>query len=1082
MAGPQSRRYARQFWPFALLVVALAGCGSDGDAAGQNGTVAGTCSADADCAGLDDGNACNGSLRCDEALGVCKLDPATIVSCDAGDDNACRAALCDPATGGCALQPRNEGGLCDDGEPCSINDACKAGTCTAGKQNICGCEADTDCPDVDNNLCNGVPYCDKDHFPYACKDKPNSQVTCPGLDDPCKQNLCDPKTGGCTEVGVIGGTPCDDGDACTSGDACQGGSCKGGVDTCSCQQDTDCEDADGDPCTGVPYCDKSSGKGVCTLNPASVVVCSTAADTACRKNTCNKQLGSCVLTPVPDGDKVVCDDGDACTTGEVCIAGACTGGVDTCKCSSDAECAGQDDGNLCNGTMFCNLQSGKCEVNPATSVTCPTVGDTACSKNVCIPKTGQCEVLARDAVKKVGCSLVDLGGGILVDICLFQPKQDGETADPGPFACEDGNPCTAGDVCEGGACKTGQSVCECKTNADCAAKDDGDLCNGVLFCNGQSGKCEIDPSSVVTCKSVDDTACVKNTCNPKLGVCQPKQIEGPCDDGEPCTKGDLCKLGQCAPGTFTCECKEDKDCAGKDDGNLCNGVPFCDKTGPTPACKTNPATVVTCPSVDDTTCLKNQCQPKTGQCVPTQAAPETPCDDGDACTASDTCKLGQCQGGAFICECKQDLDCKDDGDLCNGIPFCDKSAAKPVCKVNPQTAITCPNADDTACLKNTCQKTSGACVPTPVPPETQCDDGDACTTGDVCKLGQCTPGAFTCECKEDVDCVGKDDGDPCNGVWFCDKSGAKPACKPQPNSEVFCPKGDDTACLKNTCDPKTVQCKLSPVKPGTPCDDGEACTVEEYCDAGDCKGGKPNACDDGDKCTVDSCDAKTGCKHTPKSCDDGNDCTVEACDDKTGNCSAPAAAKAGTLCNGDDKGCTVGDACDGKSACVTGAAVACKQPSDLCKEAVCQDKGGTDYACVEATRADGSDCDDATSCKVGATCKSGKCQTAPDDTLYSDLDITPKGAWLQLNGISAAEGRDFYIGGSWRSNQSASASGNAGFLWRMDVRGKLIWSRTVKGYDLSSTAVTQVRTAPQDGVVAAAQIRRVSGNTNLSTR
>lgn len=45
-----------------------------------------------------------------------------------------------------------------------------------------------------------------------------------------------------------------------------------------------------------------------------------------------------------------------------------------------------------------------------------------------------------------------------------------------------------------------------------------------------------------------------------------------------------------------------------------------------------------------------------------------------------------------------------------------------------------------------------------------------------------------------------------------------------------------------------------------PCDDGDACTTDDQCDASaSCVGGPPPDCDDGDLCTQDSCNPGTGC-------------------------------------------------------------------------------------------------------------------------------------------------------------------------------------------------------------------------------
>ena len=89
----------------------------------------------------------------------------------------------------------------------------------------------------------------------------------------------------------------------------------------------------------------------------------------------------------------------------------------------------------------------------------------------------------------------------------------------------------------------------------------------------------------------------------------------PCDDGNGCTTGDVCNAGKCSSGTNTCGCNQTSDCASKEDGNLCNGTLFCDKSSLPYQCKVNPATIVACDGSGDTSCRQNLCQTATGDCV-----------------------------------------------------------------------------------------------------------------------------------------------------------------------------------------------------------------------------------------------------------------------------------------------------------------------------------------------------------------------------------------------------------------------------------------------------------------------------------
>jgi len=358
----------------ALWCCALASVGC-----GQEPTGVAPCESASDCAPLDDGDPCTGVFKC--AAGQCQRDTKSKVVCDGSADTPCSHSACDPADGACKATPRSDGLACDDGAPCTAGDVCKAGACKPGTTNLCACAKDADCAD-DGDACNGELICDLAAFPYRCVTKPGTEVTCAATKNACMTTLCEPKTGGCVTEAKSEGAACDDGDACTTGDVCAKGACEGGADACSCEVDQVCKDLDGDPCTGVPFCDKSGGKPVCKTNPATVVACSSKADTSCIKNQCSKTTGACTLTPVADATG--CDDGDACTKGDTCEGGACNPGTDTCKCSGDKDCV--DDGNKCNGLPFCDKSTGKCETNPATVVVCQTASDTGCAKNVCIPR------------------------------------------------------------------------------------------------------------------------------------------------------------------------------------------------------------------------------------------------------------------------------------------------------------------------------------------------------------------------------------------------------------------------------------------------------------------------------------------------------------------------------------------------------------------------------------------------------------------------------------------------------------------------------------------------------------------------
>ncbi len=155
---------------------------------------------------------------------------------------------------------------------------------------------------------------------------------------------------------------------------------------------------------------------------------------------------------------------------------------------SNGHCASHEDGNACNGTLYCDKAKHRCKPNPATKVTCPTAGDTACRRNVCQPKSGKCALSAK----------------------------------PEGAACDDGDMCTPNERCHGGQCSgtwapsmyPAQSACECKKKKHCAGKN-ADRCQGEMYCEKASGRCRLNAAKAPTCQH--DERCV-----PKTGKCVKK--------------------------------------------------------------------------------------------------------------------------------------------------------------------------------------------------------------------------------------------------------------------------------------------------------------------------------------------------------------------------------------------------------------------------------------------------------------------------------------------------------------------------------------------------------------------------------
>ncbi|HSA21424.1 MAG TPA: serine protease [Myxococcota bacterium] len=507
------------------------------------------CTSSPNAAACDDGSDCTAGDVC--AGGACG---GTAVVC--ADGNGCTDDGCDPATG-CAFL--DNALPCDDGDPCTQGDACAAGVCVGGAS-ICQCLSDADCaPFEDADLCNGSLVCQANQ----CVLDPASVVVCdPSGDTACRQARCDPATGACAPADLADGTPCDDGSACTAGDACAAGACAGAPVTCD--DLNPCTDDGCDPATGCAFLDNN----------------------------------------------LPCDDGNPCTQGDACAAGVCVGGASTCQCLVDGDCAPFEDADLCNGSLVC--QANLCALDPASVVVCDPSGDTACRQARCDPSTGACApVDLADGTPcddgsactegdgclagacqgaAVGCTAPDACHGAECDPltggCAYPALPDGAP-------CDDGNPCTEGDGCLAGACQAGANACTCQGDADCAAHEDGDVCNGTLVC--QASQCVVDPATRVTCDPAGDGPCRRSVCAPATGVCAPEdRPDGEaCDDGDACTTGDACESGAC--GGLGVDCSDGRRCT-EDRCEPADG-----------SCQSTPV-------ADGTVCLGGTCQ--AGECVP----------------------------------------------------------------------------------------------------------------------------------------------------------------------------------------------------------------------------------------------------------------------------------------------------------------------------------------------------------------------------------------------------------------------------------------------------------------------------------
>jgi len=353
-----------------------------------------------------------------------------------------------------------------------------------------------------------------------------------------------------------------------------------------------------------------------------------------------------------------------------------------------------------------------------------------------------------------------------------------------------------------------------------------------------------------------------------------------------CTASDQCHdAGVCDPASQACTNPNKADGTACNDGNACTQTDTC-QAG---VCVgSNP---VVCTALDQCH-VAGTCDPATGSCSNPNAADGTACDDGNACTEGDVCTGGVCGGSAVPCPAPTS---------CQKRVACDPATGTCVATNKPDGTLC---GADNACSHDICQ--SGSCLPNvPKATGTACNDANSCTQTDACNgAGVCVGGnPATCPpadaCHRSGTCnpaTGSCGGNPLlpgtcfiGGVCF-NAGDANPA-----NPCQFCDPANPT--------------NFSNAGDGTPCDDGNACTTGDVCVSGTCSG-TPVDCAPPDQChAAGVCDPASGlCTYDdlPNNtfCDDGNGCTTgDSCQSGVctagGGCASPAICQDNSCCTPD---------------------------------------------------------------------------------------------------------------------------------------------------------------------------------------
>ncbi|MBK8997394.1 MAG: hypothetical protein IPM35_16825 [Myxococcales bacterium] len=496
----------------------------------------------------------------------------------------------------------------------------------------------------------------------------------------------------------------------------------------------------------------------------------------------------------------------------------------------------------------------------------------------------------------------------------------------------------------------GVSVSKDTTGA-CGPIDDGNPCTADS-CDEGTGTVHHDPLPAGTSCSNGNACDGVELCD-GAGTCQPGTPPD-LDDGNACT------TDACSPsgGVTHAPVAAGTACG---DGNACNGDETCDASG---TCQNG-----TPPDLDDgDACTADSCDPQAG--VVHAPLTGTACDDGDGCTQTDTCQAGTCTGSnPVVCtaldQCHLPGTCSPSTGTCSNPPKANGSAcndANSCTQTDTCQAGTCTGSNPVVCtaldqchVAGSCDPGTGVCSNPAKADGSACSDGDACTQTDSCQAGTCT-GSNPIVCTASDQChdpgicdsgtgvcsnPAKPDGSSCDDANACTQSDSCQAGSCTGSNPVVCTALDQCH-LPGTCSPSTGTCSNPPKPNGSACDDSSACTSGETCTAGSCGGGTPVATDDGNPCTADACDPQAGVSHTP--------------------------VAAGTSC-ADARTSATGPACDGSGACQPGTPLAVDD-GNLCTADACDPQTGVSHTPLAA----GTSCADATLCNGDETCDgSGSC-------------------------------------------------------------------------------------------------------------
>lgn len=339
----------------------------------------------------DDGNACTSNDTCLD--GSCMPGIKTIC---VALDQCHTVGTCNTITGICSDPAKPNSTICDDADPCTLNDTCIDGVCQQGMPVICDnpgiCQTGGTCTNAD---------CIYETAPNGTSCSTNAQC----IDGICVTQIQCLQDSDCIALECLTAT-CEnnecaysfsennEGNPCGANNVCHGGACVECIEASDCAGTNECNLATCSPNNQCIYssrvCDQGSDCTINSCNPNEGCIYTPVFRLCGSVDQCNSPIcdatNGCTIIPL-SGNK--CDDGIPCTFDDSCNNGLCVGTTKTCvvpdTCST-ATC-NQEDGQCefigCPAPTFCNNQEpvGAC-------VQCdeliPCQNNLACENGICV--------------------------------------------------------------------------------------------------------------------------------------------------------------------------------------------------------------------------------------------------------------------------------------------------------------------------------------------------------------------------------------------------------------------------------------------------------------------------------------------------------------------------------------------------------------------------------------------------------------------------------------------------------------------------------------------------------------------------